>query len=222
MPTIICPTCGTANRPAGLSALDCTGCARTIDPRQLGGSPETFIRRQRKLRKKSESGTLGEDEADELLEWILSLPADEGLLGEDAEPLRRSSPRFFGLLTGPWRWMRANARRQRPGWLYADSVVRMGDDGIVISGYYWPIGRKRIPYIEIRGFASRPLRAWHGQYRVQGVDHRGRWYSRDRHRGEKEQAIDLTVGRLIHPVLTPDDVDAVLEILDQKANKVPD
>ncbi len=116
-------------------------------------------------------------------------------------------------------WATGVARRRRDEWVYTDGVVGMRRDGIVIFRYYWPLGRKRIRYAEIRSFTVRPLAAWHGQYRVHGIDHLGRWYSRDRHRGEKERAIDLTVGRVIHPVLTPDDTDTVLRILnDEVAN----
>jgi hypothetical protein len=97
----------------------------------------------------------------------------------------------------------------------------MGEDGIAINRYYWPFGRKRIRYAEIRDFTARPLAAWHGQFRVHGVDHLGRWYSRDRHRGEKERAIDLTVGRVIRPVLTPDDPDKVLAILEREVDRAP-
>lgn len=216
MPTIICPECKTENRPVGLSGLDCENCHQSIDPRRRDESAEAFLRRQRKLRKRSRSlDPLGPDEADELLEWVLDLPPDETPIEEPAEPPRRSLGK---LLTRPWRWM-TTARRQRPEWLYTDSVVRMGEDGIVINRYYWPFGRKRIPYTEIRDFDARPLAAWHGQFRVQGVDHLGRWYSRDRHRGEKERAIDLTVGRVIRPVLTPDDPDKVLAILEREVGR---
>lgn len=109
--------------------------------------------------------------------------------------------------------LRDTVRRRRNGWLYQDEVVRMDRTGIVIRHYYWPFGHKRIPFADIRSFDPRPLKAWHGQYRVQGIDMRGRWYSRDRDRGEKELAIDLDVGRRIRPILTPRDPDAVLEIL---------
>ncbi len=184
------------------------------------------MRKQRRLRKKS-GVPLEQDEADELLEWVLGLPPTEAPIeedapiDEDAEPQRMSPTRPIGPLARPWRWMTA-AFPQRREWLYSDTVVKMNEDGIVINQYYWPVGRKRIPYTEIRSFTARPLRPWHGQFRVHGIDHRGRWYSRDRHRGEKERAIDLTVGRLIHPILTPDDIDAVLGILERKVTSDPD
>ncbi len=216
MPPIICPHCRTENEPAGLSALDCTACGRTIDPRQLGDSAEAFVRRQRRLRKRAKSsvGPLGPEEADELLEWVLDLPRDEMPMEADAEV--PSGQSLIGLLAGPWRRLVAVSRRRPDEWLYRDSVVRMSHDAIVIRRYYWPLGRKRIRYGEIRGFTARPLRPWHGQFRIQGVDHRGRWYSRDSNRPEKDRAIDLAVGRVIRPVLTPDDVDTVLEILERE------
>ena len=55
---------------------------------------------------------------------------------------------------------------------------------------------------------------------MHGIDHRGRWYSRDRHRGEKELAIDLDVGGSIRPVLTPEDPDSVIDILRERLRGV--
>lgn len=219
VPTIICPHCRAENRPRSLSALDCENCGRSIDPRESAGSAEAFVRKQRKLRRKPEisTGPLESDEADELLEWILELPPAEIPIDEHAER-RAFEPRaWLGWLTTPWRRVSAATRRRRREWLYSDTVVGLTDDRVVINHYYWPLGKKRIRYSDIRSFDVRPLKAWHGQFRVHGVDHLGRWYSRDRHRGEKERAIDLDVGRLIHPVLTPDDIDKVLDILEAKA-----
>ena len=112
--------------------------------------------------------------------------------------------------------LRAALQRQPDRWRYQDDVVRMDDDGIVIRRYYWPGIPKRVAYADIANFTPRALKAWQGQYRVHGLDVRGRWYSHDRHRGEKEMAIDLDIGRPIRPVLTPLDPDAVVEILSQK------
>lgn len=164
---------------------------------------------------------LGPDEAEELMEWVLHLPPDDEPTEGDAGQTRPISRRLTDVLTGPWRWWTATARRRRQEVLYGDSIVSMRDDDIVIKRYYWPAGKKRIRYEDIRNVSVRPLKAWHGQFRVHGIDHRGRWYSRDRHRGEKERAIDLTVGWLIHPVLTPDDIDKVLDILDTKVTIAP-
>lgn len=88
--------------------------------------------------------------------------------------------------------------------------------GVVVRRYYWPLGWKRILYTEIEDFSRRPLKMWQGQHRVHGIDLRGRWYSRDNRRGEKELAIDLDIGARIRPVLTPEDPDKVLEILSQR------
>jgi hypothetical protein len=221
VPTIICPKCTAENSARSLSALTCEDCGRSIDPRESGDSPKAFVRKQRKLRRKSKSSAepLGQDEADELLEWVVDLPPTEAMDEEPAEPRAPAVRRLSRLITAPWRRLQGVSRRRRREWIYTDTVVRMSEDELVINRYYWPFGKKRIPYTDIRSFSSRPLKAWHGQYRVQGVDHRGRWYSRDRHRGDKEQAIDLTVGRLIHPVLTPDDFDDVIDILEQKVPK---
>ena len=119
------------------------------------------------------------------------------------KPVLRSSKRVITRLAAP-----AGHR-----WLYRDDVVKLDEHAITIRAYYWPFGSKRIPYEEIQRFERRPLKSGHGQFRVQGIDLRRRWYSRDRKRGEKELAIDLDVGKPIRPVLTPDDPIEVLAIL---------
>ena len=109
----------------------------------------------------------------------------------------------------------ARLRSSGSHWLYRDDVVKLDGTRLGIRHYYWPLGSKRVPYTSIAGFDRRPLKAWQGQFRVHGIDQRGRWYSRDRHRGEKDSAIDLDVGKRIRPVLTPRDVEKVIEILQQ-------
>ena len=216
MPTIICPQCGAENRPAGLSSLDCGRCGRSIDPRRLESSPEQFVRKQQKLRKKAKLAPLESEDADELLAWMLDLPPESFPLDDEFGDAVGGGERTRSPLAAVRRWKASLPRRRRPEVLYSDRIVRMRDDAVVINRYYWPFGRKRIPYSRIRDFTARPLKAWHGQFRVHGIDHLGRWYSRDRHRGEKELAIDLTVGWLIRPVLTPEDVDTVLELLESR------
>lgn len=147
------------------------------------------------------------------MEWVLDLPPLERPHGAGSDS---DLPSPVGSSSRLRRLVTSITRRPQPAPLYSDQVVAMMDDSIRVNRYYWPAGRKRIRYAEIRSFRPRPLAAWHGQYRVHGIDHRGRWYSRDRHRGEKDLAIDLVVGRLIKPVLTPEDVNTVLEILERK------
>lgn len=214
VPEIICPQCGTENRPAGISSLVCDRCGRSIDPRGLQSTPEQFVRRQQKLRKKAKLAPLEAEDADELLAWLLELPPESFPPADDIGGAVDGGGRGPSPLAAVRRWRAGLPGRRRPDVLYSDRIVRMRDDAVVINRYYWPFGRKRIPYTRIRDFTARPLKAWHGQFRVHGIDHLGRWYSRDRHRGEKELAIDLTIGWLIRPVLTPEDVDTVLEILE--------
>ncbi len=106
---------------------------------------------------------------------------------------------------------------RRRDWLYSDDIVKLDEERIVVRRYYWPFGSKRIRYSKIRRVRPRPLKAWHGQYRVQGIDFRRRWYSRDRHRGERETAIDLSIGNILRPSITPEDPVLVLEILQRMA-----
>jgi hypothetical protein len=55
-----------------------------------------------------------------------------------------------------------------------------------------------------------------GQWRIWGMGIAPYWYHRDDDRPNKTRCIVLDVGAVIRPVITPDNVDAVLAILADK------
>ncbi len=106
----------------------------------------------------------------------------------------------------------------RPGTppiLYTDGMVTLDHHGIVVSAYYMPFGRRRIPYARIRGVGEYPL-TWGRAFRVHGFAWPRHWFHRDSRRGERAVGLELVTDDVLHPILTPVDVDAVREILDRQ------
>lgn len=103
-------------------------------------------------------------------------------------------------------------RPGHPPILYTDGMVTLDHDGVVISSYYLPFGRRRIAYERIRGFAEYPLSRGRG-FRVHGFGWPRQWYHRDAQRSERVVGLELHTDNLLRPVLTPADVVAVKELL---------
>lgn len=104
------------------------------------------------------------------------------------------------------------ARPGRPPILYRDPMITLDDDGVVVSGYYLPFGRHRIPYAHITDVREHPLTRGR-QFRLHGFGWPRYWYHRDARRGERTVGLELRTDTWLWPVLTPADVDAVKEIV---------
>lgn len=97
---------------------------------------------------------------------------------------------------------------------YEDSGLRLDEDGITIRRYYFPLaGPKRIPYSEIRGFKAEQMTFASGGGRIWGATDPRYWFPLDIHRPRKKQLLILDVGARVHPCITPDDPDRVIELL---------
>jgi hypothetical protein len=98
--------------------------------------------------------------------------------------------------------------------LYDDGRIACNEEGLVIRGYY-PWGAKRIPYASIKGVHQLPLtggstvRRW----RIWGSGDFVHWWNYDPGRTRKTMALVLDVGRVIRPIITPDDPETVERIL---------
>jgi hypothetical protein len=93
---------------------------------------------------------------------------------------------------------------------YDDGRVACTDDAVVIRGYYFPFGEKRVPYVKIKQVTSQPAN-WMGKWRVWGSSDLVHWYNYDPQRPSKSTALVITpVGRGVHPVITPDHPDEVI------------
>jgi hypothetical protein len=100
--------------------------------------------------------------------------------------------------------------------LYRDRWIVCDEDGITVRAYYFPWGTKRIPYKAIRSAVVVPMGFGSGRGRIWGTTNLRLWASLDPHRGWKKRALILDLGRQVRPFLTPDDVDAVAEIIRRK------
>lgn len=100
--------------------------------------------------------------------------------------------------------------------LYSDRWISCDDQAITIRAYYFPWGSKRIAYGKIRSAVVVPIGAGSGTARLWGTANPTLWASLDPRRQAKDRALILDIGRLIRPFLTPDDIDAVAQIIQRQ------
>lgn len=176
---------------------------------------------------------------DEYLSRLAALRArlEAGPLGPTLERMQRANVRIEaalrrGIARVSSRWQRGTAPARpaaekatsaahklgeaaRPGHppiLYRDGMVTLDNDGVVISGYYLPFGRHRIPYDRIRAVTEHALTRGR-EFRLHGFVWPRYWYHRDARRSERGVGLELQTDTLLWPVLTPKDVDAVKELI---------
>jgi hypothetical protein len=97
---------------------------------------------------------------------------------------------------------------------YKDRWIECTDSEVVIRGYYFPWGTKRIPYSAIRSIDRFDMSAWRGKGRIWGSGDFRHWANLDPLRPKKSVGFYLDLGRHVLPFLTPDDpatFEAVLE-----------
>jgi hypothetical protein len=97
--------------------------------------------------------------------------------------------------------------------LYRDRWIECTDDDIRVRFYYFPFGTKRIPYSRIRSVRRVAVSPLRGRGRIWGTANPGYWAHLDPGRPRKRTALVLDVGRRVKPFLTPDDCDAVAEVI---------
>jgi hypothetical protein len=182
---------------------------------------------------------------DELLSRIAALRArlEAGPLGPTLERMQRGNMRVEAALrrgsarvSSRWRRGTAPARPAvekatsaahkvgeatspgRPPILYRDGMVTLDNEGVVVSGYYLPFGRHRIPYDRIRAVTEHPLTSGR-EFRLHGFVWPRYWYHRDARRSERGVGLELQTDTLLWPVLTPKDVDAVKELIGEQLER---
>lgn len=92
---------------------------------------------------------------------------------------------------------------------YRDRWIDCTTEDVVIRGYYFPWGTKRIPYSRIQGVRRVKLSFARGKARVWGTANPRYWASLDPRRRSKDTGLVLDLGRTVSPLITPDDPDAV-------------
>lgn len=96
---------------------------------------------------------------------------------------------------------------------YRDHWIECTDTAVRVRGYYFPWGTKQIPYQKIRSVRRVAMAAMRGKGRIWGTANPRYWAGFDPGRPGKQTALILDLGGLVHPFLTPDDPDAVEEII---------
>jgi hypothetical protein len=97
--------------------------------------------------------------------------------------------------------------------LYRDRWIECTADAILIRGYYFPWGTKRIPYRSIQQIRQVMLGTFTGRGRIWGSTTLRYWASLDPDRPSKRTGLVLDTGRHILPFITPDDPAAVAAII---------
>jgi hypothetical protein len=96
---------------------------------------------------------------------------------------------------------------------YKDRWIDCTDSAIVVRGYYFPWGSKRIPYASIKSLDRFAMTALRGKGRIWGSGDLVHWANLDPRRPTKSVGFFLDVGRRVIPFLTPDDPDAFEQVL---------
>ena len=96
---------------------------------------------------------------------------------------------------------------------YKDRWIECTDSALVVRGYYFPWGSKRIPYASIKSLDRFAMTALRGKGRIWGSGDFVHWANLDPRRPTKSVGFYLDVGRRIIPFLTPDDPDAFEQVL---------
>jgi Bacterial PH domain len=91
---------------------------------------------------------------------------------------------------------------------YSDPRIKIGPDGLVISGYYIPWGTKKIQFDAIRSVRRVNMGWLTGRIRLWGTANPGYWANLDVKRPTKRVAFIVHTGKSIGSFLTPDDPDA--------------
>lgn len=101
--------------------------------------------------------------------------------------------------------------------LYQDDGMFLDEDAITITNYFYPGYRRRIPYAAISDYHVIELGPFSGRHRLVGLGFRRprHFFHWDRTRSTKTHSLALDTGRFIHPVISPDELDRVVELLDE-------
>jgi hypothetical protein len=102
--------------------------------------------------------------------------------------------------------------------LYRDRWIECTEDAVRVRFYYFPFGTKSIPYSRIRAVQRVTLSTLRGRGRIWGTANPGYWAHLDPARPRRSTALVLDVGVRIRPLLTPDDPDAVAEVILARAH----
>jgi hypothetical protein len=90
---------------------------------------------------------------------------------------------------------------------YHDRWIECTDSEVLVKGYYFPWGTKRIPYSSIKSLDRFTMSALRGKGRIWGSGDFTHWANLDPQRPKKSVGFYMNVGKHVIPFLTPDDPD---------------
>jgi hypothetical protein len=96
---------------------------------------------------------------------------------------------------------------------YEDRWIECTDRAVVVRGYYFPWGTKRIPYHSIKSLDRFTMTALRGKGRIWGSGDLRHWANLDPRRPTKSVGFFLDLGRHVIPFVTPDDPDTFERVL---------
>jgi len=102
--------------------------------------------------------------------------------------------------------------------LYKDRWIECTADAVLIHGYYFPWGTKRVPFNAIREVRRVPIGTFTGRGRIWGSTTLKYWASLDPGRLAKKVALILDTGSFVLPFITPDDPDAVAAVISSQSS----
>ncbi len=101
---------------------------------------------------------------------------------------------------------------------YNDGIISCDTEGVVIRGYYFPWGSKRVAYGTIRGLERVTMGALTGQWRIWGTANFSLWANFDAKRPKKTIGFILDASKRVRPFVTPDDPDAFEAVVRERAH----
>jgi hypothetical protein len=101
---------------------------------------------------------------------------------------------------------------------YKDSRIECTESEVLVRGYYFPWGTKRIPYTAIRSLERFTMSALRGKGRIWGSGDLRHWANLDPGRTRKEAGFFLDLGRRMIPFLTPDNPDEFERVIREHAD----
>jgi len=102
--------------------------------------------------------------------------------------------------------------------LYKDRWIECTADAVLIHGYYFPWGAKRVPCSSILEVRRVPIGTFTGRGRIWGSTALQHWASRDASPPDQKNALILDTGHGILPFITPDDPDAVAAVISEHSS----
>lgn len=108
--------------------------------------------------------------------------------------------------------------------LYQDDHITCDEDGITVTGYYFPFGSKRLLYGEVEAAERYDMGEgpFGGRWRIWGSGDLKHWFHLDMDRPSKRHAFVLKVRGWARPVLTPARPEPWAEVLESKGVVVRD